>query len=424
MSAPWSVEHLAQRVWIAPPAVTVLLAVVVALNGDRAQIIIDDPAPVTLLGVAFILAMFLSLVLVGALIAARRPHNPIGWLLLKAGLLFTLAALAQGYAFHAIELGRSWPGATVASWIGQWLAVPAYVGAGFLFLLFPDGRLPSPRWRGFAGIFALLGAAYTVAFAVEEWPRRHQVLAGLDHAVPYVGDTVTATLWPALMALLAAPVASVFLRYRRGAPDERAQIRWLAPAGAGIALGPLLAPVEQVPFAVTFALSGVGGVGLPVAIGIAILRYRLYAIDRIISRTVTYGLVIAVLGAVYAAGVVTLGAAVSGVSGREGSDLAVAASTLAAIALFRPVRSRVRAVVDRRFNRTGFLARRVVETFPERLRDEIDVEAIRGEIAHAAAVAVRPATASVWLADRTRPDATHSMPADPARPSPDPARQP
>ena len=411
MSAPWSAERLARGVWIAPPAATVLLAAVIALNRDRALAIIDDPAPVALVGGAFIVAMFLSLVLVGALIAARRPHNPIGWLLLQAGLLFTLAALAQGYAFNVLELGRPWPAATVVNWIGQWLAVPAYVGAGFLFLVFPDGRLPSSRWRGFARVYALLGATYVVAFMVEEWPRRDRVVSELDHAVPYIGDTVTAALWPAFMALLAVPVASVFLRYRRGAPDERAQIRWLAPVGGGIALGPLLVPLEQVPFAVTFVLSGVGGVGLPVAIGVAILRYRLYAIDRIISRTVTYGLVVVVLAAVYTAGVIGLGTAVSALTGVEGSDLVVAGSTLAVVALFGPVRARVQRRVDRRFNRSGYAAWQVVEAFECGLRDEVDLPTIRRDLARTTVTALEPTHASLWLvADQDVSTSTSPLP--------------
>ena len=412
MIARWSVEQLARRVWIAPPAASALLAVLVALSWDRDLAMIDERVPVALLGVAFLLAMFLSLVLVGSLIAARRPRNPIGWLLIQAGLLFALAALAQSYALNVLELGRSWPGATVANWIGQWLAVPAYVGAGFLFLMFPDGRLPSSRWRGFARVYTLLGAAYTVAFMAEEWPRRSQVIDDLDHAVPYLGDTVTTALWPAFMTLLAVPVASVFLRYRRGAPDERAQIRWLAPAGVGIALGPLLAPIEQIPFVVTFTLSGIGGIGLPVAIGIAILRYRLYAIDRIISRTVTYGLVVAVLAAVYTFGVIGLGTAVSALTGVDGSDVVIGASTLAVVVLFGPVRARVQRRVDGRFNRSGYAAWQVVEAFESALRDEVDLPTIRRDLERTTASSLEPTHVSLWLVpdqDSSTSTSTHPV---------------
>jgi hypothetical protein len=410
--ARWSVERLACRVWIAPPAATVLIVLALALNWGRSLAVVDARVSLALLSVVLV-AIVLSLVLVGALIAARRPRNPIGWLLLQAGLLFVLAGLAQGYAFHVLELGRPWPGGAVANWFGQWLAVPAYVGAGFLFLVFPDGRLPSPRWRGFARLYALLGAAYTVAFMVEEWPRRYRVVADLDHAVPYIGATVTAALWPAFVALLAVPVVSVFLRYRRAAARERVQIRWLAPAGVGIGLGPLLAPVEQIPFVVTVVLAGLGGVGLPVAIGIAILRYRLYAIDRIISRTVTYGLVVAVLAAVYATGVIGLGTAVSALTGVDGSELVIAASTLSAVALFGPVRARVQRSVDRRFNRSGYAAWQVVDAFESGLRDEVDLSTIRREMARTTASALQPAHVSLWLvADR---DGFTSVSATPER---------
>jgi hypothetical protein len=384
----------------------VLLVTAVVLNRDRPVAIAGDESVLLAVAIASIVPMLLGLVLVGALIASRRPHNPIGWLLMAGGLQFIVAAVAQGYAHRALAIGRELPAAAIANWVGGWLPVAAYVGAGFVFLLFPDGRLPSARWRWFGWSLALLGAAYTAAFAAEGWSSRHVAPGELERAVPYLAGTSMAALWPVYMGLLAVPIAALVVRYRRGAPDERAQIRWLVPAGAAIALGPVLYYVGDGSMLLVGILSGLGGLGLPVAIAVAVLRYRLYAIDRIIRRTVTYGLVVAVLGGVYVAGVVALGAVAAGVTGARGSDLVVAASTLAAVAVFRPVRSRVQGVVDRRFDRTGHAARQAVDSFGERLRDEVHVAAIEGETARTAARALKPAFASVWLVE-------DRVPADP-----------
>ena len=406
--------------WGLVPVAVVLHAVSMVLNWGRPFV---GGAPLNL-GLLLSTSGMLLLVVVGALIANRRRHNPIGWLLIGGGLLGIVTLLAGGYGFRALATGAPLPAATAANWLGQWLVVPMWILVGLVTLLFPDGRLLSARWRWFARAFTASGVGYTAVAAVEAWPARTRPMADIEHVLPFTGDTLTADLWPAFAALLAMTLVALVVRYRQGGNEERAQIRWLGLAGVAALVATIVSSVGWVPSLVLVAVATFGSLAPPVAIGVAILRYRLYAIDRIISRTVTYGVVVTVLAGVYGAGVVGVGTALSAVTGVEDSDLVVAVSVLAVIAVSRPVRSRVQAVVDRRFNRTGFLARRVVETFPERLRDEIDVEAIRGEIAHAAAVAVRPATASVWLADRTRPDATHSMPADPARPSPDPARQP
>ena len=343
--------------------------------------------------------LIVGLVVVGAVIVTRVPGNRVGWVLVLTGLLHGSTGALLGYAYWALVLAWPLPGGTVANWVGSWSAVPAGVVTGLIFLLFPDGRLPTPRWRWPARLYVATGTVFAVAAAIDAWPRRADGDLDLVEALPFLGEG--AHVWAAFMLTHTLPLAALAVRYRRGRPDERAQIRWLVSAGVVVVTGQLAMGIAGTSLAAG-AVAAVSTITIPAAIGVAILRYRLYAIDRIISRTVTYGLVLAVLGAVYAVGVVTLGATLSGVSGRQGSDLAVAASTLAAIALFRPVRSRVQAVVDRRFNRTGYDARRAVEAFTDRVRDEVELDAIQQQAIIAAAGAVQPAHASVWLVGSDR----------------------
>jgi hypothetical protein len=382
----------ARLVWLLVPVAAALSVVSVVLNWGRPLLGLDlVPIPTTI-------GVFL-LVPVGALIAARRPRNPIGGLLLAAGLLLTLAMVASGYGFRAIGAGAALPASTVTNWVGQWLVLPMWVLVGFLNLLFPDGRLPSPRWRWFARAFVALGVLYVAAAAAEAWPRRQVVHADLEHLLPFRGDTVTAVLWPAFAALLAVTLGALVVRYRRGGEVEKAQIRWLGFAGALTLAATVLFTIDQLPGTVVIAVGTIASFGPPIAIAVAILRYRLYEIDRIISRTVSYGLVVALLGAVHVGVVVSLGAALSAVTGQEGSDLAVAASVLVVVALFRPARSRVQAAVDRRFNRSGYEAGLAVAAFAQQLRGEVDLDELRHEIVTTAATAVQPTTTSVWLAD-------------------------
>ncbi len=197
---------------------------------------------------------------------------------------------------------------------------------------------------------------------------------------------------------------AVTLRFRRSRGVERQQLKWFVFAAALVAVSALsqaalaaLSGPMAIPLASILLVAGLSA--YPIAIGVAVLRYRLYEIDRIISRTVTYGLLVAILAAVYATAVVGLGAAVTAVTGAQDSDLVVAASTLLAAGLFRPVGSRVQAVVDRRFNRTGYDARQAVETFARNVRDEVDLDRIRRETEQTAATAVQPTHVSVWLPD-------------------------
>ena len=296
-----------------------------------------------LVSVGSILLMMLGILAVGALIAVRRPGNPIGWLLMLGAVQFILQGAAQGYAFQALGLGRPLPGALVANWLGQWLGVTAYLSAGFIFLLFPDGRFPAPRWRRAAVGYAVLAGAYAVAFAAESWPRRFVTPSSLAQAPPYAGDTATAGLWPAFMVLLALTLLAVVARYVRGDVDQRAQIRWLALAGIGVALGPALYALQQRWTLTAMVLAALGGLGLPVAFAVAILRHRLYDIDVVLSRTIVFVTLAAFITAVYALTVVGIGTLIG-----DPTNPALTIGTTALIALvFEPVRARVQHVANR-----------------------------------------------------------------------------
>ena len=393
-----SSRDLARRtapVRLAVPAAVLLTVLAWLTNRSRPYLGVEGGAPLELLWLVFA-SLAIGSVVMGTVVVRRVRGNPIGWLLIATGLLHGLSGVLHGHAYLALEAGWSLPGGTVANWVAAWLIVPTAMLAAFIILLFPDGRLPSPRWHWPVRAFVAAGAVYGLAGAADAWPRRAQPIIDLVEVAPAVGDGVIAQWWPAFMLLNVLAIAAVVARYRGGRSDERAQIRWLASAFAIIAVGQTLLAIDDPPVMLVL-VAAIGTLAVPVAIGVAILRYRLYAIDRIISRTVTYGLVVAVLAAVYTAGVVGLGSALSAVAGVEDSDLVVAASTLAAVALFGPVRTRVQRSVDRRFNRSGYAAWQVVEAFECGLRDEVDLPTIRRDLAHTTARALEPTHVSLWL---------------------------
>ena len=378
--------------------VAVLLTVLAWLtNRPRPYLGVEGGAPLELLWLVFA-GLAIGSVVMGAVVARRVRENPVGWLLIATGLLHAMSGVLHGHAYLVLQAGWSLPGGTVANWVAAWLIVPTAILAAFIILLFPDGRLPSPRWRWPVRAFVTAGAVYGLAGAADAWPRRAQPIVDLVEVAPAVGEGVIARWWPAFMLLYVLPIAAVVARYRGGRPDERAQIRWLASAFAILAVGQALLAIDDPPAALVL-VAAVGTLAVPVAIAVAILRYRLYEIDRIISRTVTYGLVVAVLAGVYTAGVVGLGSALSAVAGVEDSNLVVATATLAAVALFRPLRSRVHAAVDRRFNRTGHRARQAIDGFADHVRDEVDPKAIRRAMTSTAIEAVQPTQATLWLAE-------------------------
>ncbi len=345
---------------------------------------------------------------VGALIVSRRPENPIGWILGAIGFLSAFGGFSGAYAIYTfVTHPGALPAGEVAAWFATWIqittpALPLFV---YLFLLFPDGRPLSPRWRPllwFNGLLITITIVYN-AFApgpILDEPIRNplgiEAAAGISAVVAQLIDLFTALL-------LVVSVVSVYLRFRRAGGIERQQIKWLAYAAAllGVVaivgtLGELLLGLGWWSFLVLVATL----FGIPLSIGAAVLRYRLYDIDLLINRTLVYGPLTAMLVLVYLGGVVALQAALRVLTGQE-STLAIVASTLVIAALFSPLRRRVQAFVDRRFYRRKYDAAKTLAAFNARLRDETDLQALSDDLVGVARNTMQPEHVSLWL----RPEA-------------------
>ena len=335
---------------------------------------------------------------IGALIAARLPVNPYGWLLSSLGFLYGVVTLADG--IRRIDL--------LAPWV-SWL----FFGVGFaaiqclivlMLLLFPTGRLPGPAWRWLARAAVVLAAGVALVVILSAPP-----LDGMAPAPWAVEGRLSAVLVDLLdgalrawLLLVSLAAVSVLVRFRRAGPVERQQLKWFLLA-AGLAAVTIVAGEVGVPVparlmavtdAVTFAL-------VPVSVGIAVLRYRLYDIDRIVSRTVSYGLLTGGVVALFLGLVAVLRPLLEPVTGD--SNLAVAGSTLAVAALFEPARRRLQAVVDRRFDRARYDAARAVDAFAARLRDEVDLDQVTAGLRDTVGTTVAPTRIAVWLRDGRSP---------------------
>jgi hypothetical protein len=330
----------------------------------------------------------IGLAVLGALIASRRPRNPIGWLMAVAALFLGVFGFTQQYA--PLAVAESLPGVAVASWLACWANLPGIaISITFVFLLFPDGRLPSPRWRPVGWLMAVATVVPTAVLAARAWPVR-----GPDLAVRTFDHPAIATAWTIgfvlALALSVVALAGVVVRFRRSVGVERQQIKWFAyGAMIGIPLGlpaevPFWGPIlELVQPPLLFA-----------GIGIGMFRYRLYDVDRLLNRTLVYGLLTVSLAAGYAAAVLVGGRVVSG--GR-GNSLVVAAATLAVAAAFQPLRRAIQRSVDRRFNRRRYDAAQTIEAFAVRLRQQVDPDALRAELLAVVDQTVEPTRASLWL---------------------------
>jgi hypothetical protein len=344
---------------------------------------------------------------VGAVVASRRPSNPIGWLLLGFGLVVAARGLAGEYALYVLA-GTSHSAAGVwAAWLVHWLLSLVFP-AGllvFLLLLFPTGRPLTPRWW-VVGWFAV---ALTTLALVLIWlvPGTISLGAGLPSVPNPTGinsanglareTLVGNVLWVLGVVPLLLAGASLFARYRRSAGEQRLQLKWFAYAVVGslaVVLPLILVAITGGLGQVAFDVAVVAGFGLalPLAIGVAILKYRLYAIDRIISRVISYAIVTTVLAGVFA-GLVLLATSVLPIR----TPVAVAAATLAAAALFNPLRRRVQRTVDRKFNRSHYNAEAVVAVFTARLSQTVDLDTMQGDLLDTVHHAFEPASVSVWL---------------------------
>lgn len=338
---------------------------------------------------------FLSFVLLGSLLVVRLPGHPVGWLLAGLGIAVLVQQTSQHYAFHGL-LGPAEPPAwRAASWIAEWAIAPPLVLFIEALLVFPSGRPSARAWWVMAVTVAGAGVLLTVGWAVATWPQRGTPLLTVGGRLPPLLEAVRL----ALIACVPLAVGSLLLRHRRAGREERLQLKWLSLAAGGlvIAVAAGLAGAalgSSSPLIDTLGIVSVAGVA--VAMAMAVLRYRLYEMDRIVSRTVAYSLLTGVLAVVYGGGVVIGGTVLEPVA--PGSSLAVAASTLLVAGLFNPLRVRLQRRVDGRFNRSAHDARRTVAAFRTRLRDHVQLESLRDDLVSTVSGAVQPASVALWLA--------------------------
>ncbi|HZV10821.1 MAG TPA: hypothetical protein VFF94_13745, partial [Novosphingobium sp.] len=345
---------------------------------------------------------------VGVLVARRQPRNPIGWLFLVIAACLFLSTDGPDYAFLRYRVGHHLPLGPVGLALGQ-LWFPSLVLLFVVILLFPDGRLPSRFWRWalwvYCAVYAVLLVATAVATAgaLAAHPIRVDSSGGLS-AVNTAAGWYKAVQGPAGLMLIVLSLCFIgrqVLSWRRSSSDRRQQLKWLASGGvftlvcAGLSVS--LGPSGITLLNLVGGLAWFGWAALPVSIGVAILRYRLYDIDRIISRTLAYAIVTGLLVGVYA-GLVLLATQALPVS--LSTPVAVACATLVAAALFNPVRRRVQRLVDRRFNRARYNADKIVAVFAARLQDAVDLDAVQDELAGVVHQALEPAHVSLWINER------------------------
>jgi hypothetical protein len=358
----------------------------------------------------------------GLLLASRRPEHPIGWLFCAAGLLEGLDLFCGEYSHYALlAQPGSLPGGQAAAWITAWVWVPYTALLAFIVLLFPDGRLPSRPWLPFAWLVVIATVAFATVNALlpgpvwEGWPIENPL--GIE-ALEGVSALDFALMKTVFYVVLGLPViASLFLRYRRAGGLERQQIKWVAYAASVVFLGAICGTPLQYSFVYVVdsatgarwallagqSLTAVGYVGIAIAMGIAILKYRLYEIDTLINRTLVYSALTATLAAIYFGGVTVTQAIFRALTGQEQQpQLAVVVSTLVIAALFNPLRRRIQGFIDRRFYRSKYDAAKTLEAFSAKLREETDLDALSDDLVGVVRETMQPTHVSLWL----RPDTT------------------
>jgi hypothetical protein len=346
--------------------------------------------------------VFAAFAVVGAVVAARRSRNPVGWCLSAGALFWALGVLSSTVYWH-LAFGRSDPPAAAdyVAWLGTWIFLPAFVMLLSLVpLLFPTGAPPGRRWRVVAWTAVVAGGVATLSNALAPGPLDTADFGWVDNPFGVQGlglRTVAGVSFAAVAVTALAAVISVVVRYRRARGIERLQLRWLAMAVCVLVVGALGGSA-----ATPWLGEGAGWIGIllgllsvVIAIAIALLRYRLYDIDVVVNRTLVYGALTATLAGVYVGSVLLLQLVLSGLT--KDSGLAVAASTLAVAALFRPARAWIQRAVDRRFYRRKYDAARTLERFGTHLRDELDLDALGGALRGVVAETMQPAHMSLWL---------------------------
>ena len=397
---------LAGAVWIASVALAVISLLLLALGSSG---IVGGGSPGWL--VAAVYLAYVLLPTVGALVTVRRPENPIGPLLLVAGLSVFAWYSASAYATYTLVIRPDLPGGVIGLWLSGWAPFGyAYMLLVFVPLLYPDGHFLSRRWRLIAWLVGALWIAQFVGAAFGRQVLQSGVSTSAPNPLAVVGLAPIDVLFnsslgvPLGFAFLAISWAAVVIRFRRSRGIERLQIKWFFYAVGVVLLA----------FAILFSRAFVGSVLapeiffftfnfsfllIPLAVGVAILRYRLYDIDHLINRTLVYAVTTGSIGLIFFGGLVVLQALLRPLV--SGSEVAVAISTLISFALFQPLRTRIQDAVDRRFYRSRYDSARTLDNFSVQLRDEVDLDAVRGGLLEAVRDTVRPAHASVWLRERS-----------------------
>jgi hypothetical protein len=388
----------------------VALAVLLVVLGSLLLLVNDRFPPPS----GDILLAFVPFLIVGVLIASRRPENAIGWMFCVIGLASVWQFFAQEYAYYAlITQPGALPGGAWIAWTALWTS-SVWALMLFALLLFPNGRLPSPRWRPFAWVAAAVFTLGVVLLALEPG-RLPEVRVRNPTGIEQVAGIMKLSqsiLIPVTLGIILAIGASVVVRFRRARGEEREQLKWLAySVGVLVSMAALAFLNFQVldnpfPFIgiVVPVVSMVAVAGIPVAIGVAILRYRLYEIDIVINRTLVYGSLTASLAALYFGGVATTQALLRALTGQEQQpQLAIVVSTLVIAALFNPLRRRIQRFIDRRFYRSKYDAAKTLEAFSAKLRDETDLDTLSDDLVGVVSETMQPAHVSLWLRPDTPP---------------------
>jgi hypothetical protein len=379
----------------------VFVGLVVLDAGSPGPLEFAEHWPIT----ALYVVLQLGLATIGTLIARAQPDNSIGWLFGVAALAIALGFAATVYADLGLYVHDGLPGARFLVLGNELFVVGLMLAVFFLLFLFPTGRPISRGWGWALGILTVGFATRSVATVLRPGPvgpfEAVDNPLGLGGSAGQVAGRVADALDLFAPAFLLLGTVALVVRYRRSAGVERQQLRWFAFVagffGATLTVGFTFSGIGWMLAAdVLWVLSMLGLTALPVVVGMAILRYRLYDLDRLVSRTVSYASLTAVLVASYLGATLVLGTVARGLVGRQ-TDLVVAASTLAVAALFQPARRRIQTGVDARFDRARYDAHRTVERFGHRLRDEVDLDALSGELLGVARTTVRPSSVSLWL---------------------------
>jgi hypothetical protein len=392
-----------------------LLALAVLLNLLIASVRITEALDIrTDIPDAVVAAVFLALILsfstIGVLITTRRPQNLIGWIMLVAGFALVATLLTSSYVDLSLAQpqGRL-PATHWVAWVTSWLGILGFAPVvTFLLLLFPDGRLPSRRWRpvGWLAVAAIItigsGTAFTPGPLVDKSEIRNPLgLALLAGSLLEEGGVG----WLLLPASVVLSASSMVVRFRRATGEERQQIKWFALAATFAAVGwvALTFTYETELIGAAQLLQLLSLLSIPLAVGIAVLKYRLYDIDLVINRTLVYGSLTAILALIYFGSVVLLRGLLFGFTGQS-SQLTVVVSTLLIAALFNPLRRRIQGFIDRRFYRRKYDATKTLDAFSARLRDETDLDALSHEVVEVVRETMQPVHVSLWLRPDSAPE--------------------